>query len=218
MFQKGLQKQNIFPELNSELVKKSKISQSGFTLLEILLAVTLSSIILTALYSTFFMSVKAINRMDDYLIRLQEIREIMDSLRKEIESTIYLKDNEYTNFKVVDKDEFGKQVSGLYLTTFAGFGNGFKNVSYYVNSKDEKLKLFKTIEPAFTDEEVIDIEIIEEIEEFNIDVNNKGVVTKTWDTEFTKKLPQSIEVSITVVVREEEITLSETIYPKIEVG
>ncbi len=142
----------------------------------------------------------------------------MDSLRKEIESTIYLKNSEYTNFKVVDRDEFGKQVSGLYLTTFAGFGNGFKSVAYYVNTEDEKLKLFKRIEPAFYEEEAIDIEIIEEIDEFSIDVKNKGVVTKTWDTELTKKLPESINVSITVVVREEEITLSETIYPKIEVG
>ncbi|KJU86839.1 protein containing Prepilin-type cleavage/methylation, partial [Candidatus Magnetobacterium bavaricum] len=43
----------------------------GFTLIEVLVAVSLFSVISLALYNTYFLSDRAISGMDDYMWRLQ---------------------------------------------------------------------------------------------------------------------------------------------------
>ncbi len=187
----------------------------GFTLLEVLLAATLSSIILATLYSTFFMSTKVADEMDGYIIRLQEAREMMDSIRREIESSFYREKDDNTGFKVMDRDEFGRQTSSIYFTTFSGAGRGIKHIGYYVKKRDEKLILFKKIESVLKKKQPIEIEIIEDIEEFSIEVQDRNRSIKTWDTTWTKKMPQSIKVRIMLSIGNEEITLYETVDPKI---
>src|SRR5208337_4235385 len=61
-------------------------SCSGFTLIEMLLAIALLSIVLVALYGTFFVSQKAIEGADDALVRLQEGRMAIDTIRRELDS------------------------------------------------------------------------------------------------------------------------------------
>src|SRR5208337_1291135 len=56
----------------------------GFTLIEMLLAIALLSIVLVALYSTFFLSQRAVEGAGDALVRLQEGRMAIDTLRREL--------------------------------------------------------------------------------------------------------------------------------------
>ncbi len=51
-------------------------SIKGFTLIEMLLALALLSIVLGALYSTFFLSHRAMEGIDGGLVKLQECRRI----------------------------------------------------------------------------------------------------------------------------------------------
>ena len=54
------------------------LQKKGFTLLEVLIAVAILSIVLTALYGTFFMSSRAMEDMDESTTKLQESRKAID--------------------------------------------------------------------------------------------------------------------------------------------
>src|SRR5512135_266966 len=88
-------------------VDKGK-SYAGFTLLEILIAVAILSVVLTAVYSTFFLSHKAIEGVDESMLKLQESRRAIDILRCELDSSYYDGTDANTFLKIRDRDVFGK--------------------------------------------------------------------------------------------------------------
>ena len=127
----------------------SSFVSKGFTLLEVLIAVAILSIVLTALYSTFFLSSRAMEDMDESMTKLQESRKAVDILRRELDSA-YCKDgDEKTFLKVLDKDLNGKQATQLEFTGFTPVRPGLSKISYYMEEKDRKRTLFKKIESAF---------------------------------------------------------------------
>jgi len=89
------------------------LGKGGFTLLEILIAIAIMSIILVALYSTYLLAHKALFDVDKSLVKLQEARAFADILKREIESTLYSQANSYCVFKMDDRDFYGKQASSL---------------------------------------------------------------------------------------------------------
>jgi len=88
----------------------------GFTLLEILVAAALLSVILAAVYGTFNMSHRAVEGMDETLLGLQESRGVMDMLMREVEAVSYGPDRRTTSFSVEDRDLYGRQASRLSFT------------------------------------------------------------------------------------------------------
>src|SRR5512147_2688640 len=81
--------------------------EKGFTLLEVLVALGISIIVMTALYSSFFLSRKAVDAVDDSLLRLQESRALLDIIKREMESSLYdqrkiANGKAYTLFKLED--------------------------------------------------------------------------------------------------------------------
>jgi general secretion pathway protein J len=91
----------------------------GFTLIEVLLALVLLSVILGAIYSTFILSHKAMEGMDQSLVKLQECRMAIDAIRREIESISYTPGREKTVFRIEDRDLYGKQASRFSFQTFS---------------------------------------------------------------------------------------------------
>ncbi|KJR40347.1 type II secretion system protein GspJ [Candidatus Magnetoovum chiemensis] len=187
----------------------------GFTLLEIIIAVFIFSIIITALYSTYNLTQKAVYSVDNYMLKLQETNAVMDSLRKEIESAFYSSKDNTTFFKTADRDSYGRQTSELYLTTFAGLGAGLESIAYYVKEDGSTLTLMKTISSIYSQSTPIDVELIEDIKGFAILLSDKEKSLKTWDSSELKSLPYSVRVFITINLNDEDFTLFETITPKI---
>ncbi|MBF0565654.1 MAG: prepilin-type N-terminal cleavage/methylation domain-containing protein [Nitrospirae bacterium] len=105
----------------------------GFTLLEVLVAVVLFSVISLVLYNSFSLSDRAIRSVDGYVERLQEGRETLDALRREIESSFFTANKDLGRFKAIDRDVAGRQTSALVFTTFAAGGPGYGVVVYYVD-------------------------------------------------------------------------------------
>jgi general secretion pathway protein J len=190
------------------------LQKKGFTLLEVLIAVAILSIVLTALYSTFFLSSRAMEDMDESMTKLQESRKAIDILRRELESAYYNKDNDEKTFvKILDKDLYGKQATQLEFTAFTTLRPSLSKISYYMEEKDGKRTLFKKIGSSFGKEESEGADIIEDLEEFTIEAKYQDKLVKTWDSGITKKMPDEIKISLSVMIKGRKVTLSDIARP-----
>jgi len=238
---------NIFPSLAKRgkgRFYKYSCSTPGFTLIEVLIAVTLLSVILAAIYSTFFLSHKAIEGMDEYMLKMQEARKALDILRCEIEAVFYKDKDSDMLLKLEDRDIYGKQAAHLTFTAFSALRPSLSRISYYIADQDGKLTLFKKIESYYANENnsisppfnsplskggyrgvKVEMEessgdnewfdIIEGIEAFTIEAKFNDKWVKTWDTEINKDIPQEIRISLTVKLKNGTITLFDVAKPRI---
>ncbi len=188
----------------------------GFTLLEMLLAIALLSIVLVAIYGTFFVSQKAIEGADDTLVRLQEGRMALDILRRELASAVFSGSNNLTLFTMNETDIYDKKVSKLSFTAFSPYIPGLANIEYYVEERNGKLVLLKKINPYWNiDTKMKGAEIIDDIEGFTVESLYNGKWVSIWDTGETGKVPDELRVTITVRINDKLIPLFEIVRPRI---
>jgi hypothetical protein len=181
----------------------------------VLIAAAILSVILAALYSTFFLSYRAIEGMDESLTKLQEARRAVDILRCELEATYHNEQDENTFFRTEDRDVYGKQTTQLLFTTFSPLRPGLSRVSYYVEEKDGKLSLFKRIESPYSREESEGIDIIEDLDGFTIEAKYNDTWVRTWDTAVNKTKPEELRIGLTMVIKGHTVTLNDIAKPRI---
>lgn len=204
-------------------MKRLSGTQNGFTLLELLISTALLAIVLSALYSTFFLSHKAIVGLDESLIKLQECRNTVDMIGREAESLFrgqgYVAQGNYPFFKAEDRDIYGKQASRLTFTSFSPFSYGLSATSYYVEEKDGILTLYKKMDdpyrPADKNDTTKGVELIEGLASFTVEARDGENWLKTWDTTQIGKLPDEIRITITTLIRNRPVSLFGTFKPRI---
>ena len=191
------------------------LRKRGFTLMEVLVAVSILSIVLTAIYSTFLLSQRAIDGMDESMLKLQESRKAIDILRCELDSSYYDTQDVNTFLKIQDRDVYGRQASQLSFTAFSTLRPGLSKVSYYIEDKDGKLNLLKKIESPYGKEETEGVEIIEDLEGFSIEAKHDDTWVKTWDTGVNKGRPEEIRIGLTMLLKGKKVTLYDASRPRI---
>jgi prepilin-type N-terminal cleavage/methylation domain-containing protein len=190
----------------------------GFTLIEILVALAIAAVVITALYSTFSLSHKAVSAVDDSLLRLQESRRVVDIIKRELESTFYSKDRSYSFFELDDRDFYGRQASRITFTAFSSLVPGLSKIRYEVEEIEGNLVLRKKVESAFapsTDAE--GIIMMDEIESFVVEALYRDKWIRTWNSELIKNMPDELRVSVVIRVGDEgrEIAVSDIVRPRI---
>lgn len=199
-------------------------SGKGFTLLEVLIAIGIFSLVLVALYSTFFLSHRALNVVDDSLLKLQEARFFMDTLKREIESAVYSEDKPYTVFKIDDRDYYGRQASQIIVTTLSPLIKGLSKITYTVEERDGRLIIRKSMITAFTQvPEDKGMDLLEDIASFTLEVKLNDRWVKTWDSRLAKSVPEEVRITLAVFIRDKEkegdsgmpFSLSEIARPRI---
>lgn len=186
------------------IMKKTGRSRGrGFTLIEVLVALAIFSIIIAALYGTFFLSHKAMGAVDDKLVRLQECRAVLDVIKREIESAYYSSEKKYTAFKLDDRDFYGRQASQLLFTAFSPLMPGLSKITYTIEEDKGRLVLMKKVVSANSrSDEARPMEMIEDIGSFTIEArfNNKWV--RTWDSALSFAIPDEIRVSVAILIKD----------------
>ena len=190
-------------------------SNRGFTLIEVLIAVTILSIVLAAIYSTFFLSHRAIEGMDESMLKLQESRKAIDILRCELDSSYYDGKDVNTFLKIRDRDFYGKQATQISFTAFSTLRPGLSRISYYIEDKDGILNLLKKVESPYGKEETEGVDIIEELEAFSVEAKYNDKWVKTWDTDINKDKPEEIRIVLTIKIKGKKVTLSDVSKPRI---
>jgi general secretion pathway protein J len=197
------------------LTKRSIGGSNGFTLLEVLIAVAIISVVLVAIYSTFILSHRAVEGMDESLLKNQESRKAIDILKRELDATVYRADNALTFLKIQDRDIYGKQAAQLTFTTFSPLLHGLSRISYYIEEKDGTLSLFKKVSSPYSTEEAEGIDIIEGLESFTVEARYNDAWVRTWDTDINKGIPDEIRISISIIMKGRAVTFFDVSQPKI---
>ncbi len=200
-------------------INKDKIidlRNHGFTLIEILISITILSIVLATIYSTFFLTHKAVIGMDETVLKIQEVRKAIDILKCELDSVYYGNNDENTFLKIEDRDFYGKQTTRISFTTFSTLRPGLSKISYFVEEKGGRLNLLKKIESPYVNEDnTEDVDIIEGIDSFAVEAMYDGKWIKLWDTKISKNIPQEIKISISFRAKDRLIRLFDIATPKI---
>lgn len=204
---------------DSKLLRPDK----GFTLIEIMVAFVIFSVLLAALYSTFFLSQRAVDAVDESLIRLQESRAVLDNIKKELEASLFSRDKTYTLFKLDDRDFHGRQASQLNFTAFSNLIPGLSKISYIAYEDKGKMVLKKSIASAYAKSpEGMPkyIDLIENLDSFTVEAKYRDRWVKTWDSALNNDIPDEIRISLKIITKmnngvKELFTISDTMKPRI---
>lgn len=201
----------------------------GFTLLEVLLSLLLLTIVLGAIYSTFFLAQKAVTGIDESLLKLQEGRALLDTLSREIDAAVYTSGRKQSRLKIEDRDIYGRQTSRLTFTALSPLRPGLSRITYHIEEHDKVLILYKKMDNPYKDISETDtadsrtnasdpnkpVDMIEGLESFTVEAKEGANWVKTWDTEETKRMPEEVRVTLVFKIKDRPVTIYETIKPKI---
>jgi general secretion pathway protein J len=205
--------------------------EKGFTLIEVLLSLVFLTIVLGAVYSSFFTVQRALERFDGVSLKYHEARTSLDALSREIEgafldtSQALNSDKNTTSFELKDRDIRGNSASRLSFNAFSFRGSGTKKVSYFVDEKDGSLILFKSESYLYSSvkdmakpgspQKTYTVELIEGIRSFTIETLFQDEWIRTWDSRNTGALPGVVRVSIEIPDRGGNVVLTEYARPRI---
>jgi prepilin-type N-terminal cleavage/methylation domain-containing protein len=182
-------------------IKKGWIQgrDEGFTLMEVLVSISIMAMILITLYATFTLANRALFTVDESLLKLQEARAFVDTLRREIESTFYSKDIPYCVFKIDDRDFYGREKSSLTLTSSSPLIKGLANINYTVEERNGILVITKSLVSALSQTtENSRMDLLEDIESFTLQAKYQNVWVKTWDSSLTNIAPDEVQIMLII--------------------
>jgi general secretion pathway protein J len=182
---------------------------SGFTLLEIMIAVVLLGILSAALYGSYFSVIRARDRASSGMESRRELGATLDLIRREVSSALPIipgKNDERLRFVVEDRDNFGVPASTLELTTLAPPGlqsrgeSGVVAVTYRMAEKDKKRSLTRQERDVFSEETAVPAyPQMEQIRSFLVECSSDGSQwVKSWDSAINRTLPRFVRVTIQV--------------------
>jgi general secretion pathway protein J len=187
----------------------------GFTLLELLIAITLLVLLSGTLYGTYFTVMKGRDSAAARMENLREVRTTLDMLRRELAAAFYNQNNKRLHFVVEDRDIFGQPASTLDFTTIttplAGSvpSSDILSVRYLPKESDGKIRLTRAeIDPYLTNKPAAYPQM-ERLQGFLVECYNGSAWVKSWDTALNAgKLPKAVRVTLTVQDGEHKLDFS----------
>ncbi len=170
----------------------------GFTLIELLVAVAIGSVIISALYATFFSVLGVGSVADERLDSKLSVGRFLDRFSRDIEGAYFNPAREYTGL-------YGAITgpgSEIRLTTFTypvitdrGPVSDLVTVRYHLKESGNGYTLYRESSNPYIAEKY-DIELIESVETMKIKYLSNGIWTGVWDSATYKGLPDGVRVEV----------------------
>ena len=196
-------------------------NRKGFTLLEILIALSLVVILTTALYGVYFSLMRGRESATAGMESRRELRVTLDMLRREINSTFYNRTNKQLHFVVEDRDIFGKPASSLEFTTITPPHAGDLPISdlailrYQPVEKEKRIVLARQARDLFFKIDPVRYPQMEDLDGFLVECYDGNKWVKSWDTGINMGLPKAVRVTIRVREGEKTVDFFTTAIPKV---
>lgn len=186
-------------------------NEKGFTLLELLLALSIMSALFVGLYATFFSITKSRTRIEETIENTRQIRRFMDVMATEVRSSFYRSESKRTLFEGVFAERRGRAKSKVSFTWFSyplassarRPASELMAVSYYLEfvdapgTPDREGILYKTRWNPYEDEESgYRAEVMENVESFLLSYFTGKEWVKSWDASKENKLPKAIKIEL----------------------
>jgi general secretion pathway protein J len=183
----------------------------GFTLIEVLVAMAVFSVIAGALYGSLYVSERAATGAADDLQRLHEMRTALDTLGRELEASLP-EAEEGAPLRLRDRDIFGKPASQVAFQSYVSARPGTSLLSYRVEQREERLVLVKALAAAAGWEEAEEAEFVEEVDSFLIEAAGGGRWHRAWAED---TLPDALRITLAIPGRGGPFTLTRTVRPRV---
>jgi len=190
----------------------NRFGNTGFTLVEVMVAVTVTSIILLTIYGVFSSVSSAKERLEGEGEDFHRARVLFDRLGREIRGAYYRGGGRGQVF-VGGKDDLGRTfltMSTTATTPLEQHQGGLARVHYLLREDTEEgrpgLTLFRQESPPFlpVNEETAGYRLVAGIESLEFRFFSRGTWSEEWDADSMDSLPMMVEVSL--VLRTEEGT------------
>ncbi len=191
-------------------IRRKHSGPNGFTLLEMLVALSITAVILAALYSSFFVIQRSVHASEETLTTLHEARAALDVIRREIEGAFTSTSAGNSEvFTLKDRDFYGAQASTISFLTHASTLHGPARVSYRVEDIDGRLTLIKSLTTVNMPKvDAPEAEMVERISSFTVEALKHGTDwVRTWDQ---RQMPTKVRISLEVPIAERTVTLTVT--------
>jgi len=190
---------------------KIKLDNSGFTLVEMLVAVSVSSVILLMIYTAYTSILKSVNYGTALSGYYEDLNLVLRKIDRDI-SNIYWRDDgkagllctiknnssvltfvtyDFKDYRIINNIKDGHPVSDIY------------RVSYYLKPHDTGgfNSLIRSIEQGFTEDETESITeevLLEKVRGFKVSMSMRNDWTDKWDSRENGRLPAFIKTLLEI--------------------
>lgn len=187
--------------------------KNGFTLIEILVALSILSIVLLSVYGTFFSINRGIYSIENNMAVYREARIFFDLIRREVEGCYINKKDKNTFLKIKDRDIYGVSASEFLFTGFTPYGPGVYSIAYTLDH--EKKALLKSVAGLWDKGDAEKINILDNVTMFKVEAFINGKWTGTFDSFVTNNMPGILKITLEFTFLNDTVTLFQTIAPRI---
>ncbi|MBN2428945.1 MAG: prepilin-type N-terminal cleavage/methylation domain-containing protein [Deltaproteobacteria bacterium] len=193
-----------------------KVTQQGFTLLEVVIAVAITALLLTTVYSVFSSTSRARMRAEELSGHVHGARVFFDRISRELRGSNWSAANKDTSFIVKAEDEGFKEMS---FTTSAAIilqntpADGAK-VRYAMEKDTGDLwSLYRVTSSAEESGsgEAESFLILSDVVKMEMRFYHNGAWFEQWNAEDEKRLPKQVEITLTVRSGDRELPFATTV-------